>query len=174
MNLTTSTESIFLYEACIVASLTKLYRQDYDILDVYTHEQTCTFRLAHYLAERLEPSKSGLYVDCEYHRDRFRDDCRKTVEINGQSIRFRPDIIYHDRNHQNEFCIEFKKYSPRGDIQKVRQMVHSYAYSEGYSICNIHSDRVTVYCVNRRCTVKRVYRYSISEQILRIHSSQIQ
>lgn len=166
MDFAVANEQAFEYLECIISALTKLYNQDQSIFDTHTHEQTYTFRLGHYLAEQLERPENNLFVDCEYHRDRFRSDGRKTAMVNGTASRFRPDIIYHNRGHINCFCIEFKKGSAGSDIEKVKRIVEQYAYREGYCICNVHSDRVTVLCIKPYCTIKRCYRYSISDQKL--------
>lgn len=132
----------------IKSALTEFYRKDRVLLDSKrkTHEQTVSFRLAHYLAEQLEGEYSGLFVDCEYHGDKNNPNFRKEIEVNGQSERIRPDIIYHDRDRNNKFCIEVKLRSPRDDILKVKTFMRAYDYLEGYCLCNISQARCTIIC----------------------------
>ena len=132
----------------IKSALTEFYRKDRVLLDSKrkAHEQTVSFRLAHYLAEQLEGEYSGLFVDCEYHGDKNNPNFRKEIEVNGQSERIRPDIIYHNRDKINKFCIEVKLGSPRKDILKVKTFIQAYGYLEGYCLCNISQTRCTLIC----------------------------
>lgn len=144
----------------IKSALTEFYRKDRVLLDSKrkTHEQTVSFRLAHYLAEQLEGEYSGLFVDCEYHGDINNLEFRKEIEVNGQSERIRPDIIYHDRDRNNKFCIEVKLRSPREDILKVKTFIRAYDYLEGYCLCNISQTRCTLICFTTH-NEQAVYKY---------------
>lgn len=166
-------EPEFQYIDQIISALTKLYTHDGNLFDRHTHEQTYSFRLALYLAQQLERGEIGRYVDCEYHRDCYRNDGRKTVFENGQAHRFRPDIIFHDRGYSNYFCIELKKGSPRDDVTKVAQIIEQYAYDEGYCICNISIERITIYCIDQSRIIRRQYRFNQRQQRLEVYSNQV-
>ena len=140
--------SEFRYLNVIVEALEDFYRHDYALLSTgrRTHEQTVSFRLGMYLARRLEPRNNCLFVDCEYHGDMYNPELRKIV--NGRNIR--PDIIYHDRGRQNEFCVEMKIRSlSDNDYEKLNGLISAYGYREGYGICNINQKFVTVYAISR-------------------------
>ena len=133
----------FHYLQIIANALECFYQKDYVLVSEgrLTHEQTISFRLAMYLAQQLEPLNSSLYVDCEYHGDVNQEHLKKL--INGKDIR--PDIIYHDRNLRNEFCIEMKIGSIRPyDYVKVFGLISVYGYQEGYCISNIGKKYVTI------------------------------
>lgn len=139
--------NVFCYLSTIIAALEEFYRNDYELLSTgrLTHEQTISFRVGMYLAKRLESPSNHLYVDCEYHGDVYNPELRKIV--NGENIR--PDIIYHDRGWQNEFCIEMKVRSlvPK-DYAKLNGLISEYGYHEGYGICNIGRRYVTIIVIS--------------------------
>lgn len=133
------------YLLYIKLALEKLYQNDISLFDGKTHEQTFSFRIAFYLGQELENIHNGLFVDCEYHRDIVRNDGRKYVECYGY---FRPDIIFHNRGHDNRFCIEVKKHSFGTDKRKVEAMISEYNYKEGYCIYNLTERGVTIWYKN--------------------------
>ncbi len=120
----------------IKKALSVFFSKDGCLLDEFrkTHEQTISFRIAHYLAKRLEGGE--FFVDCEFHGDVNNKTRRKELynPNNGKVVRVRPDIIYHDRSKRNEFCIEIKRLSARKDKQKVQSFVKANLYNEGYCL----------------------------------------
>lgn len=137
------------YLDTIKQALEQLYYNDYELFVGHTHEQTFTFRIAHYLAQLLETSNNGLFVDCEYHRDKNNESGLKELPNTNTSSnsRFRPDIIFHNRDTDNRFCIEAKIKNKLTDIYKVRNILTTYnTYQEGYCIYNITAHSVTVWC----------------------------
>jgi hypothetical protein len=125
----------------ILSAVEKLYQNDSVLLsaDRKTHEQTISFRIAHYLATALE--RPGLFIDCEYHGNV--DDTSRRKCLGNKRVR--PDIIYHDRAHCNLFCIEVKRGSMRHDDQKIWAYMDLLGYREGYCIHNIGPNYVTVH-----------------------------
>lgn len=153
----------FKYLDDIVQSLNCLYRTDYELFNGYTHEQTFTFRIALYLSQYLENPKYK--IDCEYHRDIYNESGHKQiVNTNGETLKIRPDIIYHDRAQHNKFCIEVKKGSVRNDKQKVSYFINQYRYDEGYCIYNLGKNYVTIVCIkySKGELVENVIRYKFS------------
>jgi len=126
------------YLDAIKQSLTDFYCNDLTLLDPSrkTHEQTISFRLSFYLAKHLENEK--FFVDCEYHGDVNNETKRKELwdPKTKQFIHVRPDIIYHDRYKDNQFCIEIKLLSPRKDRDKVKSFIKANLYNEGYCLHN--------------------------------------
>lgn len=148
----------FVYINNIIDALGNLYQKDYPLIadGRRTHEQTVSFRIAMYLAKQLESLNNQLYVDCEYHGDKNRQDMRKFV--NGEYIR--PDIIYHNRDEQNEFCIEMKIGSmTRHDYEKINHLISEYGYREGYCISNIGKKFVTIDTVSSQQRTWKRYRF---------------
>ena len=149
----------FKYLSHIINALEKFYQNDYDLIlsGRHTHEQTISFRIAMYLAEQLESIDDKHYVDCEYHGDIYNPARRKI--INGQKIR--PDIIYHDRDVQNIFCIEMKIGSmTQHDYDKINGLISDYGYSEGYCIHNVGRRFVTVNAISSEHTERGIrYRF---------------
>lgn len=92
-----------IYLPFIVNALEHLYTNDGELFDGKVHEQSFSFRIAFYLGQQLECAPDGLHIDSEYHRDKNSPKEKKYLEHYGF---FRPDIIYHDRDRDNEFCIE--------------------------------------------------------------------
>ncbi len=137
----------FRYLPTIISALEDFYRNDYELLSAgrLTHEQTISFRIGMYLAKRLESPNNHLYVDCEYHGDIYNPELRKI--IHGKNIR--PDIIYHNRGWQNEFCVEMKVRSlvPK-DYEKLNGLISEYRYHEGYGICNMGKRFVTIHAIS--------------------------
>lgn len=136
------------YLDIIKQALEQLYYNDYELFVGHTHEQTFTFRIAHYLAQLLENSNNGLFVDCEYHRDKNNESGLKELPTNtNRKSHFRPDIIFHNRDTDNRFCIEAKINNTLTDISKMRKILLTYnTYQEGYCIYNITACGVTVWC----------------------------
>ena len=149
---------MYQYLNCIKNALAKFYRNDITLLDSNrkTHEQTVSFRLAHYLSERLEIQDLGLFVDCEYHGDKNNPRFRKEIAVNGQTERIRPDIIYHNRYRDNKFCVEVKLGSPRSDILKVKTFMQAYDYKEGYCLCNVGQSRCTLICFKKSSKARKI------------------
>ena len=150
----------FIYLHYIVYALQQLYREGDNLFKGKNHEQTFTFRIAHYLAMALE--NETLKIDCEFHRDMNKEDLRKQLVNSDRKLqKIRPDIIYHDRGDQNEFCIEVKKGSKRKDEEKVSAIVAQYGYKEGYCIYNINKTCVTVLCIteNEDRHIVKKYKY---------------
>lgn len=143
---------MFQYLPFIVNALEHLYTNDGELFDGKVHEQSFSFRIAFYLGQELEHAPNGLHIDCEYHRNKNSAKEKKYLEHYGF---FRPDIIYHDRDRDNEFCIEIKK---RGliktnhnghivcDKDKIEGMINEYGYKEGFCIYNLGKSSVTVWC----------------------------
>ena len=141
-----------IYLSCIVYALEQLYTNDGELFDGKVHEQSFSFRIAFYLGQHLERVSDGLHIDCEYHRDKNSPKEKKYLEHYGF---FRPDIIYHDRDRDNEFCIEIKKcgliktkHNGRVvcDKDKIKGMINEYDYKEGFCIYNLRKSGVTVWC----------------------------
>lgn len=160
----------FRYLNVIVEALEDFYRYDYTLLSTgrLTHEQTVSFRLGMYLAHRLEPRNDRLFVDCEYHGDMYNPERRKIV--NGRNIR--PDIIYHDRGWQNEFCVEMKIGSlTQADYKKLNGLISEYGYREAYGICNIGERFVTIDAISPHHTnngLRYQLRYNRAQQRLEL------
>lgn len=151
----------------IVSALEEFYKNDRNLLmpTKHTHEQTVSFRVGMYLANRLEDKSANMYVDCEYHGDINNPSFRKV--INGRRVR--PDIIFHDRNQKNEFCIEIKLHSVGHDATKINGYISNYNYREGYCIYNIGINFVTIlaFSSGTPCTgIKYRYRFKENTQHL--------
>lgn len=136
------------YLNTIKRALNKLYINDIDLFEGRMHEQTFSFRIAHYLSQELENNQPKYKIDCEYHRD-INNSCgyKEIINSNGISKRIRPDIIYHDRNRCNKFCIEIKIKSMRQDDIKVENFIKHYKYQEGYCIYNLKNGSVKIKCM---------------------------
>ncbi len=166
----------------IKRALETLYKMDSDLFEGKNHEQTFSFRLAHYLAQELEPLQNDLFIDCEYHRDITSARGKKFLDHYGF---FRPDIIYHSRGKKsdNEFCIEIKKgylvnkkikiNKDTGDIKeiivndadKIVGMIREFEYKEGFCIYKISVKGVTIlHCdkvlAGRSQLIKYEYKYN--------------
>ena len=140
----------FKYLNTIIDALQIFYRNDYELLlnNRKTHEQTISFRIAMYLSQILENHKKEMYIDCEYHGDLFNPEGRKTIEIERH---IRPDIIYHNRKYDNRFCIEMKVGSlVQKDVKVVNGLIYEYGYLEGYCICNIGKNYVTINAISSK------------------------
>lgn len=131
-------------------ALEQLYINDRTLLNKKrrTHEQTITFRIAHYLSNKLE-DREGYYIDCEYHGDINKDRGRKELPLddNEKPRKIRPDIIYHNRYQENIFAIEAKLQGiSDADCKKIRALINErdYNYTEGFCIYNIGFNYVTV------------------------------
>lgn len=157
----------FRYLQTIVEVLDEFYKKDRELLmsNRRTHEQTVSFRLGTYLAQRLESENDNMYVDCEYHGDINNDSFRK--EINGKRVR--PDIIFHDRNRRNEFCIEVKLQSMGRDYEKINGYIAGYGYREGYCIYNIGKNFITLSAFSANTHYKGIkfrYHFNPDRQVL--------
>lgn len=155
----------FQYLQTIVEALEEFYKKDRELLmsNRHTHEQTVSFRVGMYLANRLENKNNNMYVDCEYHGDVNNPAFRKV--INGERVR--PDIIFHDRNQRNEFCIEMKLHSVGHDTAKINGYIAKYNYREGYCIYNIGKKFVTILAFSLSAPyteVKLRYRFNKNTQ----------
>lgn len=134
----------------IKKALKKFYENDSILIRSKLHEMTFVYRIAKYLSEQLE--NNGNKIDCEYHGMIKEDEVlRKSVEWKtGERIRIRPDIIYHQRSQPGEtghnfFCIEVKLRSPGEDKNKVRDIMNELNYEQGFCICNVGKNYITVY-----------------------------
>lgn len=146
------------YLDAIKQSFTDFYCNDKVLLEEKrkVYELTFSFRLAHYLANKLECGSSSLKIDREYFGD-IHDLYTKRKTIEGKQVI--PDIIFHDRNDQNEFCLEIKWESMGGDKEKIEKIVNKYHYKEGYCLYNITKNGYTLYCLNSNTSEIKNYNW---------------
>lgn len=146
------------YLQYIVEALRLLYKNDRILFDKKTHEMTYEFRIANYLAQQLENEYPGMKIDCEYHSAVESDDGYKH---GSSSNRVRPDIVFHDRCKNNIFCIEIKIDDIENDYEKVKGIIRENNYLEGYCICNITKNSVTVIGIdNSYKSIMQIYEYN--------------
>lgn len=158
----------FEYLPQIIDALNEFYRQDRMLLqnNRHTHEQTVSFRVAMYLAKALEHPQDPLYVDCEYHGDIHNPAKRKTFHGNQ---RVRPDIIFHNRDKDNRFCIEMKIHGMKNDYQKIHGFIDVYEFKEGYCIYNIGPNRITINAINSSTPakgIKHIFKFNKDKRCL--------
>lgn len=154
---------MFQYLPYIVNALEALYKNDRNLFEGKTHEQTFSYRIALYLSQQLDNNQEGLFIDCEYHRDLDSNMGKKFIDNYGY---FRPDIIFHDRARSNRFCIELKKHSLTyktingrkfNDKDKIEGMINSFGYVEGFCIYNLNQNSVTVWCKSQTAEETKIY-----------------
>lgn len=154
---------MFKYLPYIVNALEKLYKNDSNLFEGKTHEQTFSYRIALYLSQQLENNQKGLFIDCEYHRNLDSGKRKKFIDNYGY---FRPDIIFHDRVKNNKFCIELKKHALTyktiygqkfNDKDKIEGMINTFGYVEGFCIYNLNKNRVTVWCKSQSEEETKIY-----------------
>lgn len=130
------------YINTIKKALEKFYQNDSSLLERHGKiEKSISFRIGHYLSEKIESENDGFFIDCEFERN---GDDLKEICINGTSKIVRPDIICHDRGCRNRFVIEIKLGSPGDNRKKIQDMMINLNYSFGYVISNMKNTRKTV------------------------------
>ncbi|WP_304008120.1 hypothetical protein [Desulfovibrio piger] len=140
----------------ILEAFKKLYTNDSYLLASDSTEASLQFRIALYLAAKLE--NNDLNIDCEYNTVNINNTIEYKECSNTKHARI--DIIYHKRgtSDKNIFVIELKKKSQNNTAEKilmdklrVKYLVSNiqYRYKEGYSIYNISKNGFSVYYIKR-------------------------
>lgn len=154
---------MFQYLPYIEKALENLYKNDGNLFEGKTHEQTFSYRIALYLSQQLEKEQKDMFIDCEYHRNLDSDIGKKFIDNYEY---FRPDIIFHNRARRNMFCIELKKHSLTyktingqkfNDKDKIEGMINTFGYVEGFCIYNLNKNRVTVWCKSQSEEETKIY-----------------
>ncbi|WP_322793338.1 hypothetical protein [Bellilinea sp.] len=121
----------------VIAAVCRLYRHDWDLLDVEINERAITHKLAEYFQDEFPE----WHVDCEYNRlgnqvkrVHIENQPGNLADMDQQAVI--PDIIVHRRRTGNNLlAIEVKKSggSEELDYQKLRAFtIHpSYKYHFG-------------------------------------------
>jgi hypothetical protein len=120
----------------VEAALTKVYTNDFSIVERAVNERSVVFRFGLYFSEMLNAiSFKDFDLDCEYNRNM--GDVKRTENFPQGAI---PDILLHRRhsNSSNILVLEFKGYWNLGgrerDIQKIRDFTNQkleYKYGLG-------------------------------------------
>lgn len=118
-------KSIFFLQA-IERAMKRLCEYDSNlILRKSGNERFCHFRVAHYLSSILENRTRGLYIDCEFNKDKNNNSKNnKKIIITKNNIhkKIRPDIIFHDRGNRHIFALEMKMNTIKEDKKSFLQM----------------------------------------------------
>lgn len=118
--------SIETIQEIIEKVLTEIVKHDNYLLHKKLKEECINHKLAiHIEKEITRRNIDNFHVDIEYNKN-----CNdpKYVEINGEQMSIRPDIIVHKRgsNKCNFLAIEAKKtYKSKHDIQKIQALLRS-------------------------------------------------
>lgn len=105
-------------------ALKELICRDHILLDVRVKEEAINHRFAIYIEQeyhRIFPDGPELNFDLEYNRNYFNE--KELLDENDERIRFRPDLIIHQRisNERNKIAFELKKgYPDKKDKRTIR------------------------------------------------------
>jgi hypothetical protein len=130
--------------------LSKLYSDDYDLIERHNYEVTISAKIAQYLFLEFKEYD----VDCEYNK--HLDDDKHSSELNKN---IRPDIVIHQRgtDDNNLVCIEIKKFKNNSDrsidINKVRTLSKldgEYHYKLGVflDLAPVYNEMIVLYFIN--------------------------
>jgi len=130
---------------CLLFSLSDLVRYDMELITRKVKEECINHRLANYLEDYtlnlLNNNKHNfnnkLSVDVEYNKNM---DDRKSINVSGNVINIRPDIIVHERrtNKNNIMAIECKMRNQDAHAKQKLMQLASHPYNYKCCICLVY------------------------------------
>jgi hypothetical protein len=120
-------------------SVKKCYTHDKSLITRGGMEQACVARIYYYMQRALEQDRrfelfSGYNLDNEYNKN---GETPKTVIIENETRRVRPDIILHRRGDlscdHNILVVEFKVWSNTNDTRDTVKLKEFTKQSNGYN-----------------------------------------